>query len=86
MSTTVDAIYENGVLRLSRPIDVADGTPVDVIVIPCSLQPGKRTPAELIPEIAAMPVESSAEGFSGRDHGKILYGDQGASPTAHRRW
>jgi predicted DNA-binding antitoxin AbrB/MazE fold protein len=79
MSTTVDAIYENGILRLSRPIDLAEGTPVEVIVIPRSPQPGKRTPAEIIAEIAAMAVESpDTDGRSGRDHDKILYGDQGA--------
>jgi predicted DNA-binding antitoxin AbrB/MazE fold protein len=83
MSTTVEAIYENGVLRLSRPIDLAEGTPVEVIIIPRSRQPqpqsGKRTPAEILAEIAAMAVESTdTGGVSGRDHDKILYGDQGA--------
>jgi predicted DNA-binding antitoxin AbrB/MazE fold protein len=83
MSTIVEAIYEKGVLRLSRPIDLAEGTPVEVIVMPRSPQPtpepGKRTPAEILAEIAAMAVESTdTGGFSGRDHDKILYGDQGA--------
>jgi predicted DNA-binding antitoxin AbrB/MazE fold protein len=81
MSTTLEAIYENGVLRLSRPIDLPEGTPVQVIVIPRSTQPqpSKRTPAEILAEIAAMAVESTdTGGLSGRDHDKILYGDQGA--------
>jgi predicted DNA-binding antitoxin AbrB/MazE fold protein len=83
MSTTVEAIYENGVLRLSRPIDLAEGTPVQVIVIPRApeFQPQsmKRSPAEILAEIAAMAVESTdIGGLSGRDHDKILYGDQGA--------
>jgi predicted DNA-binding antitoxin AbrB/MazE fold protein len=89
MSTTVEAIYENGVLRLSWPIDLADGTPVEVIIIPRSTQPRpqpqsqsqprKRTPAEILAEIAAIAVESTdTNGLSGRDHDKILYGDQGA--------
>ena len=29
----------------------------------------------LIREIAAMPVQSPDDGFSGRDHDKVLYGD-----------
>ena len=84
MSTTIEAIYEQGVLRLSRPIDLADGTRVDVIVIashttltpvmPGESGPGKRTPAEIMSEIAAMPMESSPDGFSGEDHDRILYG------------
>jgi predicted DNA-binding antitoxin AbrB/MazE fold protein len=74
MSTTVDAIYENGVLRLSRPIDLAEGTPVEVIVIPRSPQPGKRTPAEILAEIAAMATESEESTRDARDHDQILYG------------
>jgi len=84
MSTMIEAVYEQGVLRLSRPIDLADGTRVDVIVIashpaftpvmPGEPGPGKRTPAEIMSEIAAMPMESSREGFSGEDHDRVLYG------------
>lgn len=77
-TTTIEAVYEPGVLRLSRPIDLAEGTRVDVIVIPqtSSPNPTKRTPAEIAMRIAAMPMQSSAEGFSGEDHDRILYGDQ----------
>jgi predicted DNA-binding antitoxin AbrB/MazE fold protein len=53
MTTTVEAVYENGVLRLSRPIELAEGTPVEVIVIPRVPQPGQRTPAQVIAELAA---------------------------------
>ena len=77
MSTrTIEAVYEQGVLRLSRPIDLAEGTRVDVIVIPqtSSTNPTKRTPAEIAARIAALPLQSSAEGFSGEDHDQILYG------------
>jgi predicted DNA-binding antitoxin AbrB/MazE fold protein len=80
MSTTIEAVYERGVLRPSRPIDLAEGTRVEVIVIarrPAGASgpaPGKRTPAEILAEVAAMPMESSPEGFSGEDHDEILYG------------
>lgn len=33
MTTTVKAIYERGALRLTEPIELQDGTRVDVIVI-----------------------------------------------------
>ncbi|MGD0041348.1 MAG: antitoxin AF2212-like protein, partial [Isosphaeraceae bacterium] len=79
-----EAVYEQGVLRLSRPIDLADGTRVDVIVIashpaltpviPDEPGPRKRTPAETMSDIAAMPMESSPDGFSGEDHDQVLYG------------
>jgi predicted DNA-binding antitoxin AbrB/MazE fold protein len=82
ISTTIEAVYEQGVFRLSRPIDLADGTRVDLIVIashpaellPGEPVPGKKTPAEIMAEIAAMPMESSPDGFSGEDHDRILYG------------
>src|SRR5271157_1384917 len=84
MSTTIEAVYEQGVLRLSRPIDLADGTRVDVIVIashperrpvkPDEPGPRKKTPAEIMSDIAARPMESSPDGFSGEDHDQVLYG------------
>jgi hypothetical protein len=75
-STTVEAVYERGVLRLTRPIDLAEGTRVDVIVFPQAptVSPPKPTPAEAAARIAAMPMQSSQEGFSGEDHDAILYG------------
>jgi hypothetical protein len=43
-------------------------------VMPRESGPGKRTPAEIMAEIAAMPMESSPDGFSGEDHDRVLYG------------
>ena len=85
-STIIDAIYERGILRLSRPIDLADGTRVEVVVTtrPTEASPSielprpKRTPAEIVAEIAALAVEHPVQEFSGRDHDKILYGEHGA--------
>ena len=75
MTTTVEAIYENGVLRLSRPIDLADGTPVDVTVTPRAPQPDARAAARALAALAALPVEATdTTGRAGRDHDKILYG------------
>ncbi len=34
----------------------------------------KKTPAELLAEIAALPLEGYGEKFSNRDHDRILYG------------
>jgi predicted DNA-binding antitoxin AbrB/MazE fold protein len=90
MPAPVEAIYEHGVLRLTRPIDLAEGTRVEVIVIPREPETttqgsaasgdgrAKRTPAEIAAEIAALAIESNDDGFSGRDHDKVLYGDKGA--------
>jgi predicted DNA-binding antitoxin AbrB/MazE fold protein len=77
MSTTIiEAVYEQGVLRPTRPIDLAEGAHVEIIVVPRASDPTPRarTPAEVAARIAAMPMQASPEGFSGEDHDAILYG------------
>ncbi len=76
MTTTVEAIYENGVLRLSRPIDLAEGTPVEVTVRTYAPQSGERTPAQIIAELASLAVESEEPTSVARDHDRYLYGKQ----------
>jgi predicted DNA-binding antitoxin AbrB/MazE fold protein len=74
---TIEAVYEHGVLRLSGPIDLAEGAHVDVIVIPHATpsNPSARNPAEIAARIAAMPMQAGEEGFSGEDHDRILYSE-----------
>ena len=80
--TTLEATYENGVLRLTRPIDQANGTRVDVTITlqGVSRQGAServaRTPAQLVAGVAVLPMESTAEGFCGEDHDRVLYGDR----------
>ena len=86
MTTTVEAIYEQGTLRLDKPISLPDGTRVEVVVITrdAVARKGERvrlapsvegkTAAQIVAEIAALPVEGRRDAFSGRDHDKALYG------------
>ena len=78
MTATIEAIYEQGVLRLLQPLSLADGTRVEIIVITQELTAEDRTPADILAAIAALPMEAGGKEFSGRDHDKILYGDKGA--------
>jgi len=78
MTTTVEAIYERGVLRLIQPLSLAEGTRVDVIVITQEPTVEGRMPADILATIAALPMEDGSEEFPGRDHDKILYGHKGA--------
>jgi len=73
MSQTISAIYENGTLILEKPLAVSEGSKVEVIVV-VKEKKQKRTPAELLAEIAALPSEGKGEKFSNRDHDRILYG------------
>jgi predicted DNA-binding antitoxin AbrB/MazE fold protein len=77
MAITVEAIYEQGVLRLIQPLSLAEGTRVEIIVMTPEPTPEGRMPADILAAIAALPMEVAGEEFSGREHDKILYGDKG---------
>lgn len=82
MTTTASAIYENGLLRPLVPLPLAEGARVEVMVTddnPSSQPAGANCAADYLREIAALPVESANDGFSGRDHDRILYGKPGGA-------
>lgn len=81
----ITAIFDSGVFRPPEPVELAEGTQVQIQVPLLAKAPS----AELSPEaltrqqaaieaflsrMEALPCESPDDGFSGRDHDKILYG------------
>ena len=78
MTALVEAIYEHGVLRLLQPIDLAEGTRVEVIVSAKDVAAGQASVADILASIAALPLEADGEEFSGQNHDVILYGPHGA--------
>ncbi|HXI89569.1 MAG TPA: antitoxin family protein [Blastocatellia bacterium] len=76
MTTTIEAVYEGGVLRLKEPVALADGTIVEVTITTSEPSGEKKTPAEILSSIASLPTEGDGQGVSGRDHDKILYGEK----------
>lgn len=78
MMTTVEAIYEQGVLRLKEPISLAEGAHVEVIVITREPAQNGIRPAEILSSIASLPLEGRSDEFNGRDHDRILYGSKDA--------
>lgn len=76
MTITIAAVYEQGSLKLLQPLPLAEGTHVEVTVVPVDAQSGHKTPGAILAEIAAMPLEGSREAFSGRNHNQILYPQQ----------
>lgn len=74
MSQTILAIYENGVLRPEKPLEVSEGAKVEIIVVVSEKKVQKRTAAEVLAELAALPLEGEMDKFSGRDHDEVLYG------------
>ena len=76
MSQTISAVYENGTLILEKPLAVSEGVKVEIIVLLPKDKLQEKTPAELLAEIAALPMEGNGEKFSNRDHDRILYGKE----------
>jgi predicted DNA-binding antitoxin AbrB/MazE fold protein len=74
MTATFAAIYEKGVLRPIDPVDLEEGTHVEVMVVHAAPPPGGETAGRILAEIASLPVEGSGDPFTGRDHDKYLYG------------
>jgi predicted DNA-binding antitoxin AbrB/MazE fold protein len=85
MDQNITAVFSDGVFRPLAPVDLAEGTKV-AIPLP---QVAESVSGELSPEqlakqraaieamiaaIEALPPEGPDDGFSGRDHDKILYG------------
>lgn len=78
MSQTISAVYENGTLILEKPLAVSEGVKVEIIVLLPKDKKQEKTSAEILSELAALPMEGKTDEFSGSDHDKILYGEDGA--------
>lgn len=87
MDQTFSAVFEDGVLRPLQQVDLAEGARVEVQVRPLNTSVGNGSElspeqlakqraaiATMLAELAALPDEGPDDGFSGRDHDKILYG------------
>jgi predicted DNA-binding antitoxin AbrB/MazE fold protein len=84
MEHTIPAIFDSGVFRPLAPVDLADGTQVQVQVpVPASISETSSDAVarqqaaikKFLMEMESLPMEGPDDGFSGRDHDKILYGE-----------
>jgi predicted DNA-binding antitoxin AbrB/MazE fold protein len=73
MTKQIEAVYEEGRLRPLEPLGLPEGSRLKIIVVTRGDADARRTPAETLAEIAALPPEGEADGFSGRDHDSVLY-------------
>lgn len=78
MTTTIEAIYDHGVLRLKEPLKLDDGAIVEVTVTTRERSAEGANPAQILSEIASLPLEGDGSEFSGREHDKTLYGEKNA--------
>ena len=73
MKKEIKAVYENGIIRPLEPLDLPEGSRLDVIVISQKPPQTMRGAARILAEIAALPLEGSGDAFPGREHDSILY-------------
>ena len=59
MTKALEAIYEQGVLRLKEPIALEDGAEVEVIVI--SREAATKEPAEILDDISRLVEECALD-------------------------
>jgi predicted DNA-binding antitoxin AbrB/MazE fold protein len=75
---TIKAVYERGVFRPTEPLNLAEGTAVEIEVPMAFSDPAARlSPAEVarrLEEIAALPIEPDAQPTSSEDIDQVLYG------------
>jgi len=75
MTLHCTAVVEGGLLRPTVPVSLEEGAQVELIIIQTPDSTGRRNPAEILAEIASLPMEPEGQEFCGRDHDKILYGE-----------
>jgi predicted DNA-binding antitoxin AbrB/MazE fold protein len=73
MTKEIEAVYEQGMIRPLEPLELPEGARLDLIVITDEHPEMSGKTAEIIAEIAALPLEGSSEDFEGREHDSILY-------------
>lgn len=73
MTKEIEAIYEHGVIRPLQPLELPEGSRLDLIVITHEQPKANGNAAKILAEIAALPLEGPSDDFSGREHDSILY-------------
>ena len=73
MTKEIEAVYEQGVIRPLQPLDLPEGSRLDVIVITHEEPRVTSKAVEILADIAALPLEGPSDAFSGREHDSILY-------------
>jgi predicted DNA-binding antitoxin AbrB/MazE fold protein len=73
MATTIDAIYEHGVFRPTEPVEMPEGERVQIVVLVTDKVASTPSPASILVEIAALPLETEGDDNVSRDHDRYLY-------------
>jgi len=81
MSRTIPAVFHAGVFRPLQPVDLAEGTPVQVELRSPASSGGDEVDAatrkawlDYLDRMESLPDEAPQDGLSNRDHDRIVYG------------
>jgi predicted DNA-binding antitoxin AbrB/MazE fold protein len=81
MSRTIPAIFDAGVFRPLEPVDLAQGTHVELrLQVPSPPvshemdDATKRAWRDYLDRMESLPDNSPADGLTNRDHDRIIYG------------
>lgn len=73
MTKEIEAVYEQGVIRPLQPLELPEGTRLDLIVNTHEQPKANGNTAEILAEIATLPLEGATDTFAGREHDSKLY-------------
>ena len=69
----IEAIYEKGVFKPIVPLSLSEGTRVEITLQEMPSET-RRTPFQILSEIANLPLEVERQETAGREHDHFLYG------------
>jgi len=72
MTDTIQAVYEEGVIRLLEETSLTEGEELEIVL----LKRKKPDAAKIMEQIASLEIEGENGNFSGKDHDEILYSVQ----------
>ena len=73
MTKQIEAIYERGIIRPIKPLELPEGTRLDLIISTHEEARPHGNAGKILADIAALPIEGASDFFSGREHDSILY-------------
>jgi len=68
MATRIEAIYEHGVFRPTAPVEMAEGERVQIVVLTPDEADPSPSPASILAEIAALPLETVSDESDSQNH------------------
>lgn len=73
MSKHISAVYERGVIRPLEPVTLKEGEELEIVLLPRENKTQRGNPAQVLANIAQLPIEGASDEFSGADHDQVLY-------------